>query len=200
MPWAWRGGHALTGRVDDGTDPHRRIRLGEGETLYLQDPADPSSSSDVRWLGSLIAARYDGLLVDLVIDTDGLFLLFDEPSSTLHTQRLRARRASSRDELLGADPRNQWVPARDIEHAIVTVTPFAWRRTKGTLRIITHNATVFDIKLVKSDHVQIVHDQFPKVLGSRFVEVTALSATARVLRPSPSAAENVRGPRGSPVR
>ena len=116
VPWAWRGGHGLTGLVDDETDPHRRIRLGEGETLYLQDPADPASTTDVRWLGSLIAARYDGLLVDLVIDTDGLFLLFDEPTSTLHTRRLQARRASSRDELLGADPRNQWVPARHRAH------------------------------------------------------------------------------------
>jgi len=127
VPWCWRGGAQFTQRIDDEIDPERRIRLGEGETQYLRDPGDPQSTTDVRWLGSIVGARYRGDGVDVVIDTDGFFLLFSNQTADSIPLRLQYLSHSDRDTLLGADARNRWVPQSDIELVELTMNARARR-------------------------------------------------------------------------
>jgi hypothetical protein len=50
--------------------------MGEGDTQYRTAPKTPDSLADVRWLGTLRGALHGVDRVDLVIDADGLFLLY----------------------------------------------------------------------------------------------------------------------------
>ena len=121
VPWCWRGGralHAANRRRDRrGTaDP-----TGRGRDAVPPRPHDPKSTTDVRWLGSIIGARCRGDGVDVVIDTDGFFLLFSEQTSDSAPLRLQFLSQSDRLTLLGADPRNRWVPQSDIELVELTM-------------------------------------------------------------------------------
>jgi zinc protease len=169
IPWCWRGGAHFTQRIDDEIDASRRIRLGEGETQYLRDPDDPQSTTDVRWLGSIVGARYRGDGVDVVIDTDGFFLLFSKQTADSIPLRLQYLGRSDRDTLLSADPRNRWVPQGDIE--LVELTMNARARLRGARRVLLvklRDGTSLDIHLVNSEHVMIASNQFRRMLGPFF--------------------------------
>jgi hypothetical protein len=168
VPWCWRGGHHFATRVDDAIDARRRIRLGEGETQYRRDPDDPQSTADVRWLGSIVGARYRGAGVDIVIDTDGFFLLFSREAATLQ-ERLQQLSRSDRLTLLGTDPRNRWVTQSDIE--LVELTKNARARLRGARRVLLvklRDGTSLDIELVTAEQIEIVTVQFRRMLGPFF--------------------------------
>jgi len=169
IPWCWRGGSQFPSRVDGALDERRRIRLGEGETQYLRDPADPESTTDVRWLGSIVGARYRGDGVDVVIDTDGFFLLFSNQTKESTPLRLQFLSQSDRGTLLGADSRNRWVPQSDIE--LVELTMNARARLRGARRVLLvklRDGSSLDIHLVTTQHVEIVSHQFRRMLGPYF--------------------------------
>jgi hypothetical protein len=119
VPWRWRAGHQFAARVDAALDDGRHIRLGEGETYYLEDPSDPDSVTHLRWLATVVGARHRGEHVDLVIDTDGFFLLFDHVERQSLQARFRHLGRSDRDTLLSGDTRNRWVPQEDIALAVL---------------------------------------------------------------------------------
>jgi predicted Zn-dependent peptidase len=169
IPWCWRGGGEFTQRVDDAIDPGRRIRLGEGDTHYLRDENDPKSSTDVRWLGTVVGARYRGAGVDLVIDTDGFFLLFSRQTDATVPERLAHLRVSDRLTLLGTDPRNRWIAYGQIEQ--VELTKNVRARLRGARRILLvqlRDGTSLDVELQTTDQVEIVSRQFTTMLGPIF--------------------------------
>src|SRR4051812_7914611 len=169
VPWCWRSGSQFASRVDDALDARRRIRLGEAETQYLRDPTDPESSTDVRWLGSVVGARHRGDGVDVVIDTDGFFLLFSNQTKESIPLRLQYLSQTDRETLLGADPRNRWIPQNDIE--LVELTMNARARLRGARRVLLvklRDGSSLDIHLVTTEHVDIVSHQFRRMLGPFF--------------------------------
>jgi len=168
-PWCWRGGQQFTERVDSAIEPARRIRLGEGETQYLRDPNDPETAADVRWLGSIVGARFRGAPVDLVIDTDGFFLLFSRQAEDSTEARLQVLRRSDREALLGSDPRNRWVVQNDIERIELTKKPLArLRGARRVLMIVLRDSTTLSIELTSPQQVEIVTKEFGRMLGPLF--------------------------------
>ena len=168
-PWCWRGGHRFTERVDSAIEPARRIRLGEGETQYLRDPDDPETTADVRWLGSIAGARFSGAPVDLVIDTDGFFLLFSRHTEDTTEARLQALRRSDREALLGSDPRNRWVVQSDIELIEMTKKPLA--RLRGAHRVLMirlHDGTTLSIDLTTPQQVELATNGLVQMFGPFF--------------------------------
>jgi hypothetical protein len=169
IPWCWRGGQDLTARVDEAIDVGRRIRLGEGDTQYLRDPNDPQSTTDVRWLGSIVGARYRGAGVDLVIDTDGFFLLFSRQTDDSLATRLQHLRQSDRITLLGADARNRWISQSEIE--LVELTKNVRARLRGARRVLLvklRDGTTLDIELRNDQHIEIVTNEYRRMLGPFF--------------------------------
>jgi hypothetical protein len=169
VPWCWRGGQDLAQRVDEAIDADRQIRLGEGETQYRRDPDDPQSTADVRWLGSVVGAKYRGARVDLVIDTDGFFLLFSRQTDDTVATRLHFLRQSDRLTLLGSDPRNRWISQSEIR--LVELTKNVRARLRGARRVLLvklHDATSLDIELVDDHQVEIVTNEFGRMLGPFF--------------------------------
>jgi hypothetical protein len=169
VPWFWRGGDHLVERIDAEIGDARRIRLGEGDTQYLRDPDDPESATDVRWLGSIVGAVYRSAGVDLVIDTDGFFLLFSRVTKASVDARLAYLSKSDRLTLLGSDPRNRWVPVRDIE--LVELRKSARARLRGARRVLfvkLRDGTVLDINLPLQEHVDTAARQFARMLGPIF--------------------------------
>ena len=151
------------------SNPPRRIRLGEGETQYRGDPNNPETTTDVRWLGSIVGARFRGAQVDLVIDTDGFFLLFSRPAEDSTAARLQVLRRSDREALLGSDPRNRWVVQSDIELIEMTKKPLA--RFRGACRVLLirlRDGTTLSIELTSPQQVEIVTDGFGQMLGPLF--------------------------------
>jgi hypothetical protein len=170
VPWSWQGGQELTAVVDKQIAEDRRIRLGAGDTQYLPDPEDPESAADVRWLGSVIGVVHDGLRCDLVIDTDGFFLLYSG-QLVATPARLAVLRTSGREELLKADARNEWLPQTDIEAFSIAERRFGgFRRVKAVLTIRTTDGRAFEIELITDRHVEIVRNELPKIVKP-FTEV-----------------------------
>ena len=179
VPWNWQGGHALTSLVDSGVEPARRIRMGEGDTQYRTDPKSPDSLADVRWLSTLRGALHGVDRVDLVIDTDGLFLLY-RPKGPVLVYRpqgpgqgqlgLQELRSSDREALLGTDARNRWIPEHEIEQIEFVKNPLARINSrKGNLRIATGAAEPIRIDLTSDEQVRMARSHLQALLGSRFV-------------------------------
>jgi len=168
-PWDWRGGEDLTRVVDDAVDPQRRIRVGEGETSYL-DP-DGDAPIDVRWLGTIAGARWTPRpqdLVSLVIDADGLFLLHGSHGAGMRTH-LDELRSADRGTLLAIDARNRWIAQYEIgavelrRRPWTRVGPLSWALT---IRMVDGTkATIF---LTTDQQLDVARKQLPRLLGSRF--------------------------------
>jgi hypothetical protein len=164
VPWNWRGAQGITDIVDAAIEPERRIRLGEGTLQYLRDPDDPSSTADVRWLGTLTGVRLGGVRVNVVVDTDGMFLLFSEQTDGF-------MRSMERHELLGLHPGNTWIPIVDIERATYAKQSFArpsFYRVKGTLTVFLRGGHKVDLKLVSDEQVDVARRTFHLLLGPLF--------------------------------
>jgi hypothetical protein len=173
VPWCWRGGHHLTERVDAAVGVERQIRLGEGETQYLQDPRDPESHVDVRWLASVIGARHRGAPVDLVIDTDGFFLLHSRQTRDSIQFRMRYLAKSDRLTLLSGDERNRWVPQHEIE--LVELTKRALHRLRGARAVLVirlRDGSVLDVQLRDAGDDKVAGDAFRLMLGPLFQATT----------------------------
>jgi hypothetical protein len=170
IPWNWRSSHDLTERVDAAIEEARRIHLGEGVTQYLENPDDPQSAVDVRWLGTVSGARHGGQRVDLVIDTDGVFLLYGRRTDDPFAERTQALHVEDRDALLAEDPRNRWIPVTEIGVVEMILRPWTRiRGVKGTARIRLRDGTKMDIHMKQQNQVQIAHDNFRRVLGPLYV-------------------------------
>jgi hypothetical protein len=116
-----------------------------------------------------VGARYRGAGVDIVIDTDGFFLLFSRPSTATAQERLQQLRHSDRLTLLGTDPRNRWISHSDIE--LVELTKNVRARLRGARRVLfvkLGDGTTLDIELVSEQQVEIVTNEFRKMLGPFF--------------------------------
>jgi hypothetical protein len=155
--------------VDDGVEAARRIRLGEGETQFLRDEADPASVTDIRWLATIPGAACDQLRMDLVVDTDGLFLLFDRALSGGTQERMGALRAEDRESLLAGHSRNRWIPAADIAEIRLSKTRLSrFQAMKATLTIWTDAAEMVKVHLANDRQVELAKDSLQGMLGERF--------------------------------
>jgi hypothetical protein len=164
VPWNWQNAQDFTEFVDAQIEPSRRIRLGEGTLHYLRDPDDPSSKADVRWLGTITGLRLDRDRVDVVVDTDGIFVLYSEQTAGF-------MRSMERAELLRLHPRNTWVSRADIQRAVYTKQSFArssFSRVKGTLTVVLLGGPTFDLKLFSDDQVDLARRTFELFLGPEF--------------------------------
>ena len=171
-PWNWRGGEELTARVDDAMDPARRIRMGDGDTQYLRDPDDPDSITDVRWLGSLVGALQGNQLVDLVIDTDGLFVLYSHQSNEALDARLSHLGRSDRETLLAEGVGNRWISRSEIELVELRKSR-RWARAWGVHRVLgirLHDGSTITVQLTSDDQVRIAGNQFRRLMGPYFQE------------------------------
>jgi hypothetical protein len=171
MPWNWQGGEELTELVDDAVDPLRRIRIGEGDTHY-RDPDADGSPVDVRWLGTIAGARWNSRQQDhlsLVIDADGVFVLYGANGGLDMGRHLQEVRSADRDTLLAIDRRNRWIPQYEI--AIVELRRKPWTRIgmlTWSLTIRMVDATKLAIFLTTDAQVDVARTQFPRLLGARF--------------------------------
>lgn len=169
VPWNWQGATDLTELVDSHFGVDRHLRLGDGELQYLRDTNDPDSLVDVRWIASLTGAFYHQQRVDLVIDTDGLLLLFGVVATSALQQRLKDLRSLDREALLSANPANRWFPEGEIEEVKLARRPLARLNTlKSTLTIRTTAGEVLKIHLVSDRQVELAKDSFPQAFGPRF--------------------------------
>jgi hypothetical protein len=147
--------------------------VGEGETQYV-DPALDDAPVDVRWLGTIAGARGYGRQQDrlsLVIDTDGVFVLYGAKGGLDMRSHLQEVRSADRDTLLKIDRRNRWISQSDI--AAVELRRRPWTRVgmlTWSLTIRMVDGTKLAIFLTSDDHVDVARTQFPRLLGSRFRE------------------------------
>jgi hypothetical protein len=164
-PWDWQGGEALTALVDKHVDPLRRLRLGEGQTHF--EDSQRGGMTHVRWLGSIIGALHNYQPTELVIDTDGVFLLYQ--SSTTVQSRLDDLRAADRESLMGSNRRNRWIAETEIEYVELRTSKLARvRKSKAVLTICTREGATIALVLRTDGHVNVAREQFPMLLGSRF--------------------------------
>ncbi len=118
---------------------------------------------------ALSACAFRGAPVDLVIDTDGFFLLFSRQAEDSTEARLQVLRRSDREALLGSDPRNRWVVQSDIERIELTKKPLA--RLRGACRvlmILLRDGTTLSVELTSPQQVEIVTNEFGRMLGPMF--------------------------------
>ena len=168
-PWNWQRGHELTERVDGSIDPTLCVPMGDGAPHYRVNPDDPDSLRDFRWLGTVIGARHDSVPVDLVFDTDGIFLLYFGFRKTSATERLNQYQRLDRDTLVGMDPSNRWIPEAQI--AAASVTKGARARVlgiKGCLTLRMVDGERLRIRLTTDAQVGRVRTSLGKILGTRF--------------------------------
>jgi hypothetical protein len=167
-PWNWRGGQELTSVVDASVEPSLLVRLGEGQSQYRRDPNDPDSAADIRWLASIVGALKGSHRVDLLVDTQGLYVLYN-PSLAPASERLKALRSKDRDALLAADAHNRCLPQGEIERARIAKRPLASiNSVKATLTIDTKTDGSLRIHLRTDDQVRVVRGGLEQLLGERF--------------------------------
>ena len=172
-PWRWQGGEDLAAVVDAAVDPLRRIRVGEGATQYV-DPSLDDSPVDVRWLGTIAGARWNGRqqdLLSLVIDTDGVFVLYGAKGGLDMRSHLREVRVADRDTLLKIDRRNQWIAEYDI--VVVELRRKPWTRIgmrtwSLTIRMVDGTSSRSSSRPTSRSVSR--RTQLPRLLGARFRE------------------------------
>jgi hypothetical protein len=168
-PWNWQGGVGLPSFIDDSVGTSRIIRVGEGITQYKADTDDPESATDIRWIACIIGALYGSNRADIVIDTDGIFLLYSRQTQSSLPNRIKELRSADRAELLAGDPGNRWIPEPEIDHVKLRKSRLtAVGKVKGTLTLGLHDGQRFTIHLVSEQQLAIARNGLPKVLGSRF--------------------------------
>ena len=171
VPWCWRGGAELTRLVDDSIDPGRRVRMGEGTTTYLDDPADPESVAHVTWLGSLVGARDGDEFVDLVVSTDGVLVLSSQTTSASQAQRLKELQSCDWATLMERNPRSRWIPECAIVYAQVKRRRFVGMlNIVATLIITQPDGKGFKFGLRSAEDAEFIRQGMAHLLGPRFVE------------------------------
>ena len=149
-PVVLAGRAPLRHAVDDAIDARRRIRLGEGETQYRRDPDDPDSRQPTcagSGASSVPAIAARG--VDIVIDTDGFFLLFSRETATRRRSDCNTLSRSDRLTLLGTRP-PQPVGAAE-RHRAHRAHKVRGARLRGAVRVLLvklRDGTTLDIELV----------------------------------------------------
>ncbi len=167
-PWHWQSGHDLPRLVDAAVDPQRYIRLGEGQTVF-RDPDFGGSETDVRWLASLVGASDSRERMDVVIDSDGVFLLFGGHGWDDRPRRHEVMRASDRETLLAVDRRNRWIAESQIEMVKLRKRPLAWLGLyKGSVTMRLRNGEKVGFYLTTDQQFNIAAKHFPRLLGARF--------------------------------
>jgi hypothetical protein len=170
VPWNWQGGSAFTSLVDAHIEPTRRIRLGAGDTQYLRDEKDPHSRTDLRWLASITGAACDQQRVDLVIDTDGFFILFDRTFRSEGRQRFDDLRSMDRQALLSGSRLNRWMPSAQIANVKLSKTRLSRvQAMKATLTVTTVSGEIVKVHLVSDEQVKLAKDALTNLLGDRFL-------------------------------
>jgi hypothetical protein len=168
-PWSWQGGVGLTAFVDDYAGASRIIHMGEGITQYQEDIDDAESITDIRWIAAIVGARYGSDRVDIVIDTDGIFLLYSRQTTSSLPNRMKELRSANRAELLAGDPRNRWISEPQIDYVKLRKSRLpAVGKVKGTLILGLHEGQQFTIQLVREQQLATARSTLPMVLGPRF--------------------------------
>jgi predicted Zn-dependent peptidase len=168
-PWHWQGGSDLSYLVDDGIEAARRVRLGEGETQFLRDHDDPASMTDVRWLATITGAACNQQRMDLVIDTDGIFLLFNRAERDAFQERMGELRYEDRESLLSGSYLNRWIPAKDIAEISLSKTRLSrFQAMKATVTILISSSEVVKVHLVNDRQVELAKNGLRGMLGERF--------------------------------
>jgi hypothetical protein len=167
-PWNWQGGSDLTSLVDDAVQEARRVRLGEGETQYQRDENDPKSKTHVRWLATITGAASNQQRVDVVIDTDGLFLLFDRAFGEGRRERMEELCSEDRQTLLAGNRLNRWIPATTVTEAVLSRTRLSrFQAMKATVTIQLETSESVKVHLVDDKQVQLARDGLRGMLGDR---------------------------------
>ncbi|HEY6428079.1 MAG TPA: hypothetical protein VIX84_12715, partial [Acidimicrobiales bacterium] len=147
----------------------RRVRLGEGETQYQHDADDPKSMTDVHWLATITGAASNQQRVDIVIDTDGLFLLFDRANREGLRERMGELRSEDRQKLLAGNHLNRWIPAATVTEAMLSRTRLSrFQAMKATVMIRLETSESIKVHLASDTHVRLATDGLRGMLGDRF--------------------------------
>jgi hypothetical protein len=168
VPWNWQGGEALTALVDAWAGAPRLVRLGEGSTHHRENPNNPDSVVDNRWLASIVGAVQGNHRIDLLLDTQGLYVL-QHPQGCKVAQRLKELSTSDRARLLAEDSRNTRLPLDDIELARLGKRPLVSINTlKATLVVQARDGSSFKVHLRTDKQVETLRGALAKALGERF--------------------------------
>ena len=111
-------------------------------------------------------------LVDLVIDTDGLFVLYSHQSNEALDARLRHLGRSDRETLLAEGIGNRWIARSEIELVELRKSR-RWARAWGVHRVLSirlHDGSTITVQLTSDDQVRIAGNQFRRLMGPYFQE------------------------------
>ena len=174
VPWSWQGGERLTDRIDANVDRHCHIRRGEGSRLYQADTDDETTVAEVHWLGTIVGALHrrgrERDRVDLVIDTDGIFMLHGVTTQDSLSQHHQQLRTADRHSLLARDLRNRWVEEAAIERVQLSTKAFdRFKGLKATLTVDVKDEASLIVDL-RTDKQLEVSRLFEDIVGQRFEE------------------------------
>jgi hypothetical protein len=143
--------------------------MGEEEIRRQVDPNDAASVVDERWLASVVGVFCQQQRADLVVDTDGLFILFRTAGADDVSPRLQALRYVGRVPLLGENERNRWIPEEDIVEVRVSKRPLARLATvKATVHVKTASDH-FKIDLMSDTQLHLAATWLPQAVGRKFL-------------------------------
>jgi hypothetical protein len=132
--------------------------------------ADPDRFVERRWLASVVGVRYLDRMLDIVLRTDGLFLVANQRGVSLR-DRFKMLAAADRDELLRTDGGPTCWPIESIS-AVSLEKPrfqgFTKSKTAAVLQVVGTDGSSFSVGLLNQDQVKAVKDEFPKVFGITF--------------------------------
>ena len=169
VPWNWQGGEDLPSLVDASLEPGRLIRLGEGQTQRRENPNSAASLADVRWLASIVGARQRKNKVDVLVDTESLYVL-QQPPGCQTGPRLAELRVKDRKALLAENPLNLCLPLGEIESVELAKRPFVSfdNHVKDTVLFHTKaGQPPLKIQFATDDAVQKLRIGLMRALGDR---------------------------------
>jgi hypothetical protein len=163
VPWHWQGGTELAIIVDR--------EVGADRTFRMRAEVSPPSTGDehdVRWLGSIVGALDRRRVVDLVVDTDGVFVLYPPEPHQRPKDRVDALSKLDREGLLAIGPGSFWIAEAEIESVTIRRKPVTFTNwPKATLTIAAREGRDYKFSLMSSNHVDIAQRQFANMVGAR---------------------------------
>jgi hypothetical protein len=166
-PWHWRAGERLTELIDKSVDPLRSVRLGEGRTHF--DDHQRGGRTDLRWLGSLTGVLQQRRRFDIVIDTDGVFVLVHLRTTTSPTEHHGELRAADRESLLAINRENRWIPRDEIERVTLQQRTLGRvSKLKAVLTIQTRAGEQLGFYLTTDQQIAVARTELAKLLATQF--------------------------------
>ncbi|HET9060018.1 MAG TPA: hypothetical protein VFN61_08865, partial [Acidimicrobiales bacterium] len=129
---------------------------------------DPERMVQRRWLGSLVGVYYQGRRTDLVLRTDGLFVVPNVAGAVL-AERLKYLSAAERDALLSSPEGALWWPCDQVLDVTLQRPPLLKKHKRtGVLEVRGADNAVHAVEIVSEVQATSVKNTFPLLFGNLF--------------------------------